>query len=664
MANGIQPYERVVNDYLRDDSGAALLAPNAPQWPAIWQYVSVDGSDVSNVELSQISADNFVAIQSDIRAASYTLSNEVASLGNLVIAAHEDTIQKLNVIQGDIQQVNHNIVTANNNVAALAKSLNAFRAEFQEYVEADAKATNVQRATTELGNLNQRLDSEFGQNKELRRTAVGVLQATDLAGIRSDTILTSTEELLIKTPNYWLGPALVVLARWVKASQDTDALDAHATQQSMSNMLNEAYKRDRAKTSLFFGLICLRAGYTDEANRWFEEYLSFQRPEAVDRTCISLLNICSTEMSRGKIDDSVVQTMVGWQADLLADPHSKATESLVNDWKGTLTQLVYNPSPLAYPALEEFSPTWGALSASLRAATVHEQLWKFLDEQLSLKDFEQDDKELVDSTILTLVSEFDGAELPVRREQEYQKLIIDLDGNVRLAQALRTIKDDVLSETKSMTSTIADAARDVDLSYSSAATHVFALKSQLPWVERAYHEFTEEYQAKTPTTIKLELGGYTRSLPRTGFDEASVIDGFLTYVDQVEAEQLAAAALPANTQIKQYVSYALMGVGAVLCLTPMIPLGILMLIGGVILFLRIRAEIKQSKERTEAIKKNMADMRANGTLVLRMVMQELKSWNAEYGRRESFGAKAEGTIEDSKIGAEAGDGAADADPMA
>jgi hypothetical protein len=51
--------------------------------------------------------------------------------------------------------------------------------------------------------------------------ATGILQGVDTGIISDDTLRHTTEEVMIKAPNYWLAPSLVVLASWIRDDKDT-----------------------------------------------------------------------------------------------------------------------------------------------------------------------------------------------------------------------------------------------------------------------------------------------------------------------------------------------------------------------------------------------------------------------------------------------------------
>lgn len=84
--------------------------------------------------------------------------------------------------------------------------------------------------------MRQELEHKYGHYDEVRRRITGILQATDLAIIRKETIRTTSEELMLGAPRYWLAPALVGLMSWIVDEREI-----------ADRALSEALLRDRTR---------------------------------------------------------------------------------------------------------------------------------------------------------------------------------------------------------------------------------------------------------------------------------------------------------------------------------------------------------------------------------------------------------------------------------
>src|ERR1035441_3444470 len=145
----------------------------------------------------------------------------MADLGP-ILRAIDNLGSNLSVVNGNIQQVAHDVATVGNNVEVVAQQqadtkerLEELYAEFQEFVAADTRQKERQFAATRVIEVRQELDKRFGHYAEVRRHTTGILQAADVAIVREDTMRTRSEELMLTCPGYWLAPGLVALVAWI-----------------------------------------------------------------------------------------------------------------------------------------------------------------------------------------------------------------------------------------------------------------------------------------------------------------------------------------------------------------------------------------------------------------------------------------------------------------
>ena len=148
----------------------------------------------------------------------------------------------LEVVDSHVDQVNSNVKVVYDEIGTLAR-------EFRDFVQLQVKANAKSNSQQRLIQIRQELEKRFGHYDIVRRTTTGILQADDLGIVKKDTISTATEELMISTPGYWLAPCLVALAAWINDQPDL-----------AEKAVREGIKRNDEKTSLFWALVCRRAG--------------------------------------------------------------------------------------------------------------------------------------------------------------------------------------------------------------------------------------------------------------------------------------------------------------------------------------------------------------------------------------------------------------------
>src|ERR1035437_6131888 len=95
-----------------------------------------------------------------------------------------------------VNQVGNKVEEMSEEVSSTQKTLDKLAADFEAFVQADLMAKDLQLDQTRIIEVRQLFKKEFGQYDEARRLTSGILKATDLGIVRSDTIkrLSRSEE--------------------------------------------------------------------------------------------------------------------------------------------------------------------------------------------------------------------------------------------------------------------------------------------------------------------------------------------------------------------------------------------------------------------------------------------------------------------------------------
>lgn len=199
----------------------------------------------------------------------------------------------LRYIENSLRSINENIHVMNNNVNVVSNQvvaverqleltkndLEQLAREFREFVRQDALMKNVQLAETRLVKIRQELEQKYGHYEEVRRRAVGILQAVDSSLVRKETIGIASEEQLLAAPRYWLAPCLIALSAWLSDNREL-----------AEKAVMEALQRDDEKTSLFFALVTRRGGRFQSSRAWLERYFGQQDPSELKREIVVLID--------------------------------------------------------------------------------------------------------------------------------------------------------------------------------------------------------------------------------------------------------------------------------------------------------------------------------------------------------------------------------------
>ncbi|MCL2656541.1 MAG: hypothetical protein FWD62_03795 [Betaproteobacteria bacterium] len=381
--------------------------------------------------------------------------------------------------------------------------------------------------------MRQKLETDFGYYAEVRRQATGILQAADVNVVRAETIKAATEGLMLSAPRYWLAPALVALAAWFSDQKDLSR-----------RALTEALRRDDEKTSLFFALIARRAGRANACRTWLDRYFAMQDPKLLDRQSVVLVDALAGGIFGGEVRLQCTRRIESWIEELSLQ--AGFIDAQRQQWKdGLLIKLPGTDHAATYSHLKRFSPTWNNLNLSLRQAELHEAILNhftgIFDGPLTPA---RNVEVAVDNLLDSLVKNFDDEELPLRREDRLNQLIIEQAGNRQAAESLQALEVKALDEQVSFTQLLTNAAMTPELSHATRATQRYATALSRTWIREAHDDLTTSFRAHVPTNVALLIEGWNGDTSK-GDNEAELLPSLGQYLDAERDRVLATFKLSA-----------------------------------------------------------------------------------------------------------------------
>ena len=112
--------------------------------------------------------------------------------------------QTVNNVTGYVSLVNDKVGNVSKEVSTLSEKLE----KFMQNIEGNTVVTNAKQS---IMLSNQELEKKYSHYSDVRRHITGILESIDMGIIKKDTLLRVSEEIIIKTPNYWLAKALFAL---------------------------------------------------------------------------------------------------------------------------------------------------------------------------------------------------------------------------------------------------------------------------------------------------------------------------------------------------------------------------------------------------------------------------------------------------------------------
>jgi len=521
----------------------------------------------------------------------------------------------IRTLDNSIGTVSGQVETVGNEVAQTRSDLSRLEEAFADFVASDLKAKQLSLAETRQVKIRQELETTFGYYAVVRRQATGILQASDISLVRQETLNSATEELMISAPGYWLAPALVALAAWLSDNRDL-----------ATRALAEAIRRDDEKASLFFALVARRAGRA-EANRvWLDRYFGMQDPHKLDRQTTVMVDALANGVFAGDVSLQCNKRITSWIEELSQYPGF--TENQRKQWSDALRSKMPNDSHAGtYSTLAKFSPTWPALDSSVNAMAMHAVVLAYLK---AIFDGEiQPAASLlaaVDDLLNKLVSRFDDEELPLRRQEEMCKLIIEEDGDKKAAQQRYDLQHKTLDEVVDFTQLLTNAAMHPETSHVTRATQRFAIALSRNWIVDAHADVSAQSRMAVPQTVEIGIEDW-KGNTANGENENELVQSLGTHLDKREEEALAAVKLGG-------MHYAAIVFGVILVLWSVSAGFVTLLMGAACLTWVFLAHRGLAKTKA-TLKAKFAALKAQSNEALRACMAEVVELRRDLARRDS-----------------------------
>lgn len=399
-------------------------------------------------------------------------------------------------IHSDLEVIDSNVGNVNDNVQYVYKEIEALASEFHDFVQLQMKANAKSNAQQRLIQIRQEIEKKYGHYDIVRRTTTGILQADDLGIVKKDTISNATEELMISTPGYWLAPCLVALAAWIS---DKPELAEKA--------LREGIKRNDEKTSLFFALICRRAGRKQAALKWTQRYLENQDEEALDRKTVIILDAFASGLLGADSEGIVSKQMGKWIEHLSEKPGF--VEQQTSQWSEAINLKRKPLEEDGYTYLRKYSSTWPTLQDIMEGAELHAEILSYFVDIFEQQSATEELKVQLDEILNTLVTDFDDEELPLRKEEKYNRFVVEFDGDEKRAQQNMAIEQTAFETKKDFTQLLTDAAMKPESSNASVSTQKFAIALSKDWISNAYNDVVAKNRSKIPNEIEIKVDSFT-----------------------------------------------------------------------------------------------------------------------------------------------------------
>ena len=419
-------------------------------------------------------------------------------------------IRAVNQLSGEMGSIAARVEDSNNKIEKIDKEVVDIRSTVNSLTDRFREMMNQQQksfAATEIVRVRQELQSKFGHYEKIRKNTIGILQANDLALVKEETISSSTEELMLSAPGYWLAPALVALAAWIS---DDPALANRA--------IAEAIKRDEEKTYLMFALICRRAGRLNASSQWLGRYFELQDPHNMNDTVINMIDAYSNNLF-GQSRDAVCEDSIeNWMREIKQMPGFMKEQ--IDQWTAIFDAHLI---PIIDDEYRELSKILQEKEALFNVTARVRNMYSILDMFVSIMNATEDSgslSEMIDECLYNLVKNYDKEEAPLKKEEQYYSAVIKCGGDTYRAQRMMdavALPADHKVNFAEQLSKAAMATGELGASSSFRKTSLRLLEKEAV-ISSSFKKYAQDTVLATPAEATFQISDWKMKIKQAGSD--------------------------------------------------------------------------------------------------------------------------------------------------
>ncbi|MGU3374661.1 hypothetical protein [Chryseobacterium sp. M5A1_1a] len=448
-----------------------------------------------------------------------SLNNNLKGINNNI----DHLNNNLNSFNSQLGNINSEIGSINSQQQALDGRMNDMSGIIDDFIKADKEKGELQFAENMQENLKQDLKNKFGYYEEIRRTVLGILQAVDSGIVRHEIMQNAAESLMIKTPDYWLAPAMVAIVAWVRDDrEDTE------------RALNEALRRDDYKTTLFFMLLMRRLGRDEACHQWVQRYLMHQDPYHLDREFVMVLEAAATGSFPQNSRELIISTVDGW-LNLLTQ-----TDQYINEQKNEWLKFFQSKGHLdhkEYPFLEKYCTNWAELKSSMKKVKLHQFLISYIKNILNTPvDQSKTSKNQLDEILSLLITNFDDEEFELQKKIKINQQLIDKKRDKRSSKPDYAAQEKAFEGKTNFLQMLTNVAFIPELAGGTHATQPLAVAISSPWIVEAHEIYTTDYRTNAVSKADLAIENY--NISSDGTDEAEQLKAHGEHWDKILKDEV------------------------------------------------------------------------------------------------------------------------------
>lgn len=426
-----------------------------------------------------------------------------------ISAANLDTIERnLSSVAKELTGVITNVSDVNNQVSKVESQVNTLNNEVQNLVKEIRETTVITNARQSIMYNNSQIDKKFGYYDKVRQTTESLIDAIENSNISVNALINLNQELILHNPNYWLSNALAALSSWLLDDKDNCEKELH-----------NALKKNESKTSLFFCLINDKLGRTGPALNWLNKYLSIQNPAKLDTDFITVLDLVATGSFGDNTKKVVIDKINTWMHRLNNDKEIQDKE--LSTWTDFIK--TNEDTDIRMPYLEITTPDINRLKNNLAITSTYYNILNRFN-TITNQDSSRKTKEEI---LNNLIYEYEGAENQYQKDNFYNNLIIQCNGNREEADKLFEKQKSIFEEGNNLLNLFTNIIIYKDTFKVSNETQKIALGFMKPYILKALNSVEKEINNNE---FKIEINGFNTTT-QDGKNRQQILSDLNNYVN-------------------------------------------------------------------------------------------------------------------------------------
>ncbi len=161
--------------------------------------------------------------------------------------------------------------------------------------------------------------------------------------------------------------------------------------------------------------------------KWTQRYLANQNEEDLDRKAIIILDAYASGLLGADSEGVISRQITEWLDHLEEKPGF--IEQQAAQWSDAIN-LQRKPIEIDnYPYLKKYSKTWPNLQDIMEGAELHHRIFDYFSNIFEQETQTGTVKEQLDGILTSLVADFDDEELPLRKKERFEQMVVDFKGD-------------------------------------------------------------------------------------------------------------------------------------------------------------------------------------------------------------------------------------------